>query len=140
LQNFEIFTSCIWNVMPFELVFWDFLPCQLVSTCQHFGGASSFHLQGRVVHCCVCSRSVQVAFIMVNNLPCWFALMSCLDFSNSFKLLCSCGVETLSDPRSPANCQLTSAMCYIITKHTHYFLHPCHSPLLFLFPFVLQLH
>jgi hypothetical protein len=76
-----------------------------------------------------------VAFIMVNILSFWFVLMSCFDFSNSLKFLSSCGVETLSDPCSPANCHLTSATCHIITKHTHCFLHPSQSLLLFILLF-----
>jgi len=59
---------------------------------------------------------------MANSLSFWFVLMSCFNFSNSSKFLCSCGVETFSDPHSPAHCQLTSAMCHIITKHTIFFI------------------
>ena len=63
-----------------------------------------------------------MAFIMVNSLSFWFVLMSCFDFSYSLKFLSCCGVETFSDPRSPAHCQLTSATCHIITKHAIFFI------------------
>ena len=69
---------------------------------------------------------------MVNSSYHWFVL-SCLDFSDSMNCLCSCGVETLSDPHSPTNCQLTRTTCHITTKHTVFFI-PCNNLFLSFIP------
>jgi hypothetical protein len=77
---FEVLTAVIMN----SLIFWDM--CRPVKVDRCFGRTCHLHLQGRRIR----QNSVKAEL----RLPLAFTLVSCLDYSSTFKMEATCCSET----------------------------------------------